>query len=209
MLAAGRNLMLLWSAPDPAPNPRRVRLFLAAKGLSIPERLLSLPAREHKSDEVLALNPRGQVPFLQLDDGRIIAETVSICRYLDELHPEPPLFGSTPFERAETDMWLRRVETGLGTPVSLFWQHGHPLTARLVKQIPAMAEAAQANALTMFGWFDRQLVNVPWLAGNRFTMADISLVTIIDFAGWIGLAMPDDATHLRDWHQRCTAQFGS
>lgn len=201
--------MLLWSAPDPAPNPRRVRLFLAAKGLTISERLLSLPAREHKSAEVLALNPRGQVPFLQLDDGRIIAETVSICRYLDELHPEPPLFGSTPFERAETDMWLRRAETGLGTPVSLFWQHGHPLTSRLIKQIPAMAEAAQAQALANLGWLDAQLADRPWLAGDRFTMADISLVTITDFASWIGLAIPEDAAYLRDWHGRCTAHLAA
>ncbi len=199
--------MLLWSAPDPAPNPRRVRLFLAAKRLTVPERLLSLPAREHKSAEVLALNPRGQVPFLELDDGRIIAETVSICRYLDELHPEPPLLGSTPFERAETDMWLRRVETGLGTPVSLFWQHGHPLTARLVNQIPAMAEAARTQALAMLGWIDTQLDDRPWLAGNRFTLADITLLTTVDFAGWIGLAMPDDKVRLHNWHRRCTAHL--
>lgn len=201
--------MLLWSAPDPAPNPRRVRLFLAAKGLDIPERMLSLMAREHKSDEVLALNPRGQVPFLELDDGRILAETISICRYLDELHPEPPLIGSTPFERAETDMWLRRVETGLGTPVSLFWQHGHPYTAKVVRQIPAMGEAARPQALAMMGWFDAQLAGKAWLAGERFTLADITLLTLVDFAGWIGLAMPDDAGHLRDWHQRCTARLGA
>jgi len=210
MLCAGRtNKMLLWSAPDPAPNPRRVRLFLAAKGLTIPEKMLSLMAREHKSDEVLALNPRGQVPFLELDDGRIIAETVSICRYLDELHPEPPLLGSTPFERAETDMWLRRVETGLGTPVSLFWQHGHPYTARVVNQIPAMGEAARPQAIAMMGWFDTQLAERPWLVGDRFTLADITLLTLVDFAGWIGLAMPDEALNLRDWHQRCTTRLAA
>jgi glutathione S-transferase len=186
-----------------------VRLFLAAKGLTIPEKMLSLMAREHKSDEVLALNPRGQVPFLELDDGRIIAETVSICRYLDELHPEPPLLGSTPFERAETDMWLRRVETGLGTPVSLFWQHGHPYTARVVNQIPAMGEAARPQAIAMMGWFDTQLAERPWLVGDRFTLADITLLTLVDFAGWIGLAMPDEALNLRDWHQRCTTRLAA
>uniref|UniRef100_UPI00333E4E7F glutathione S-transferase family protein n=1 Tax=Sandarakinorhabdus sp. TaxID=1916663 RepID=UPI00333E4E7F len=199
--------MLLWSAPDPAPNPRRVRLFLAAKGIAIEEKMLSLMAREHKSAEVLARNPRGQVPFLELDDGRIIAETVSICRYLDELHPEPPLIGRDAFERAETDMWLRRVETALGGPVSLFWQHGHPFTAKIVQQIPAMGEAAKAQALAMMGWFDGQLTGRAFLAGDRLTIADIALLTTIDFAGWIGLAMPDEAAALRDWHQRCTARL--
>jgi glutathione S-transferase len=199
--------MLLWSAPDPAPNPRRVRLFLKAKGLTVEERLLSLPGREHKSADVMARNPRGQVPFLELDDGHIIAETISICRYLDELHPDPPLIGTTPFERAETDMWIRRAETALGTPVSLFWQHGHPLTARLVSQIPAMAEAARAQALAQMAWFDAQLAQRDWLAGSRFTLADISLISIIDFAGWIGLAMPEDATALRAWHHRAMARL--
>ena len=198
--------MLLWSAPDPAPNPRRVRLFLAAKGLTVEERMVSLMAREHKSAEVVALNPRGQVPFLVLDDGQVLAETISICRYLDELHPDPPLIGSTPFERAETDMWLRRAETALGTPVSLFWQHGHPLTAKLVAQIPAMGDAAKTQALAAMAWFDAQLAGRDWLAGDRFTLADIALLTIVDFAGWIGLAVPDACTALRDWQARSTAR---
>lgn len=199
--------MLLWSAPDPAPNPRRVRLFLKAKGLIIEQRMVSLPAREHKSEAVVAKNPRGQVPFLELDDGRVIAETISICRYLDELHPDPPLIGTTPLERAETDMWIRRAETALGTPVSLFWQHGHPLTARLVQQIPAMAEAARAQALAQMGWFDAQLEGRAWLAGDRFTLADISLLSIIDFAGWIGLPLPEGAARLADWQQRATQRL--
>ena len=198
--------MLLWSAPDPAPNPRRVRLFLAAKGLTIAEKMVSLMAREHKSEAVLALNSRGQVPFLELDDGAVIAETISICRYLDELHPDPPLIGTTPLERAQTDMWIRRVETGLGTPISLFWQHGHPYTAKLVNQIPAMGEMAKSQAQAMLGWFDGELASRAWLAGDRFTLADISLLSIVDFAGWIGIAMPEEAAALRDWHARVTAR---
>lgn len=201
--------MLLWSAPDPAPNPRRVRLFAQAKGLPIEERMVSLQAREHKSDAVLALNPRGQVPFLELGDGRVISEAISICRYLDELHPQPPLIGTTAFERAETDMWLRRVEMGLGTPVGLFWQHGHPFTAKLVQQIPAMGEATRANAVAMLGWFDTQLAAGPWLCGERFTLADIALLTTVDFAGWIGLSMPEDAAALRAWQERATARVAA
>ncbi|MEI6487030.1 MAG: glutathione S-transferase family protein [Sphingomonadales bacterium] len=196
--------MLLWSAPDPAPNPRRVRLFAAAKGIRLDEHMIDLRAREHKSDTVVARNPRGQVPFLELDDGSVIAESISICRYLDELHPDPPLIGTTAFERAETDMWIRRVETALGTPVSLFWQHGHPFTAALVQQIPAMGAAANAQAAAALLWFDRQLAGRPWLAGARFTLADIALLSIVDFAGWIGLPVPEQAAHLADWQARAT-----
>jgi glutathione S-transferase len=198
--------MQLWTAPDPAPNPRRVSAFLRVKGLAIPETPLSLFKREHKSSEVLAKNPRGQVPFLELDDGRVIAETISICRYLDELHPDPPLFGSDAFERAETDMWIRRAETLLGTPVGLAWQHDHPMTAALVQQIPAMGAAARVQAAAALGWFDGQLAGKTWLARDRFTMADIALLSIVDFGQWIGIAATDEQPALRVWHARATAR---
>lgn len=197
--------MMMWTAPDPAPNPRRVRLFLGIKRLDVPATNLSLMKREHKSADTLTRNPRGQVPFLELDDGRIIAETVSICRYLDELHPEPPMFGTTAFERAETDMWIRRVETALGTPISLFWQHGHPFTAALVTQIPAMAEQAKTRSNEAMVWFDDQLADHDWLAGNRMTMADITLLSLVDFGGFIGIPVPETLTNLTVWHQRATA----
>nr|WP_310522674.1 glutathione S-transferase family protein [Polymorphobacter sp.] len=199
--------MMLWTAPAPAPNPRRVQLFLAAKGLAVPTTELSLMKREHKSDGVLAMNSRGQVPFLELDDGRVLAETVAICRYLDELHPEPPMFGTTPFERAETDMWVRRVESALGVPVSLVWQHGHPMTARLVTQIPAMADQARGRAMDAMAWLDSELAHGDWLAGARPTMADIVLLTTLDFGVWIGLDIPESATALRGWHERAKAFF--
>jgi glutathione S-transferase len=199
--------MLLWTAPVPAPNPRRVHLFLDAKGLKIPTTELSLFKREHKSEAVLAMNPRGQVPFLELNDGSVIAESVAICRYLDELHPEPPLFGQTPFERAETDMWIRRIETALGVPVGLAWQHGHPLTAKLVAQIPAMGNAAKSRALESMMWIDGQLAGHDWLAGARVTMADIILLTTIDFAAWIGIGVAETLPNLKAWHARATKHF--
>jgi glutathione S-transferase len=197
--------MMLWTAPDPAPNPRRVRLFLALKGLEIPATDVAMFQRAHKTPEMLARNPRGQLPFLELDDGRVIAETVSICRYLDELHPEPPLFGTNAFERAETDMWIRRAETALGTPISLFWQHGHPFTAKLVAQIPAMAEQASARVGEAYAWFDGQLADKTWLAGDRLTMADIVLLSLVDFGQFIGLEAPVALVDLAAWHRRATA----
>lgn len=205
----GVTQMMIWTARDPAPNPRRVRMFLAAKGLAIPETNLDMFKREHKAAELMARNPRGQVPFLELDDGRVIAETISICRYLDELHPEPPMFGATPFERAETDMWIRRVEAALGVPMGLVWQHGHPMTAALVEQIPAMAAQSRTRAGDALAWFDAQLQGHDWLAGNRATMADITLLATIDFGGFIGVAIPESLLDLAAWHARATARFAA
>ena len=184
-----------------------MRLFLTAKNLVIPATNQSLMKREHKSPETVARNPRGQGPFLELDDGRIIAETVTICRYLDELHPDSPLFGTTPFERAETDMWIRRVETAMSVPVSLVWQHGHPMTAALVNQIPAMADQARLRVGETMTWFDGQLAGHDWLAGDRLTMADIALLSIIDFGGFIGLGIPETLPTLqaRPCHRRTGA----
>lgn len=197
--------MMLWTAADPAPNPRRVRLFLAAKGISLPATELSLIKREHKAEGVLARNARGQVPFLELDDGRVIAETISICRYLEELHPEPPLFGTSAFTRAEIDMWIRRVENVLGIPIGLFWQHGHPYTAHLIAQIPAMADQARSRVGDAYAWFDGALADRAWLAGDHLSMADIAMLSIVDFGGFIGLGIPADHANLVDWHRRATA----
>jgi glutathione S-transferase len=202
--------MILFTANDPAPNPRRVHLFLDAKVLDVPRKTLSLFAREHKTAEMLARNPRGQVPFLELDDGTVIAETISICRYLDELHPSPAptpsMFGRTPLGRAQVDMWIRRTETALGQPLGLFWQHGHPMTAKLVAQIPQMAEQARARALDAMLWFDDQLKSRDWLADEP-GMADITLLTSLEFAAWIGLSIPEEASALRHYFARASAQF--
>jgi glutathione S-transferase len=200
--------MRLYSAPDPAPNPRRVLLFLKAKQLDLPVTELSLFKGEHRAPEMLAKNPRGQVPFLELDDGRVLAETAAICRYIDELHPEPPLFGADPWERAETDMWIRRVETTLGAPVAVVWVHGHPITAQITKQIPEVADQARVRVADAMRWFDTQLAGRTWLCGDRFTMADIVLLTTLDFALWVGEPKPEGVSALAGWHERTKAKLG-
>src|SRR5258706_8590431 len=121
--------MKLYGAPMPAPNPRRVRIFLAEKGVDLPETPIDLMKREHKSPEHVARNSLGQVPTLELDDGRTISETVAICRYFEELHPQPPLFGGDAFEKATVDMWVRRIEIQFITPVRDYWRHAHPRPA--------------------------------------------------------------------------------
>jgi glutathione S-transferase len=199
--------MLYYDAIDPAPNPRRVRLYLAEKGLTVPTERVSIPKREHKSDAYRAVNPLGQVPCLQLDDGSVITESVSICRYFELLHPEPPLFGRGPQGQAEVDMWSRRVELRLMMPIGMVWLHTHPFTARVVpRQYTEFGESNRPRIDAVMREFDSALNDRDFLDGKEYSMADIVLLTTIDFGKFIGVDMPDDATALRAWHQRISAR---
>jgi glutathione S-transferase len=199
--------MKLYSAPDPAPNPRRVRIFMAEKGISIAEEMLSLRDRAHKAENFRAKNLMGQVPTLELDDGRTLSETVAICRYLDALHPEPPLFGRDAFEQAEVDMWIRRVEFTLMTPVAMFWRHAHPFTAQLLTQFNDFGESNRALYASACRLFDKALGDGrPYLAGDAYTMADICALTTVDFAQFTGLAPPEEAAGFGAWRARVSAR---
>ncbi|MBA3837777.1 MAG: glutathione S-transferase, partial [Zymomonas sp.] len=194
-------------AANPAPNPRRVRIFLAEKGIKLTTKLLSIPAGEHKHPDFLAINPLGQVPALALDDGEVITESVSICRFLEALNPDPPLFGRGPKGVAEVDMWVRRVELRLMMPVGMVWAHTHPFTARVVKpQYTEYGESNRPRALAAMAEIDAALEGRPWLAGKDYSMADIVLLSVVDFAEWIGLKMPEELGNLRSWHERASAR---
>lgn len=198
--------MLFYNSPNPAPNPRRVRIFAAEKGISLPMRDISIPAREQKSPEFLALNPRGQTPALQLDDGTVITESVAICRYLEGLHPEPPLFGGDALSQAMVEMWSRRVEMVLMPPVGAVWVHTHAFTARLPGRNAEWGEANRPRVDEALRFFDESLKDRAWLTGDAYSIADILLLTTIDFAGFVGLPVPEDLTALRDWHARTSAR---
>ena len=199
--------MMLWSAAAPAPNPRRVTIFLAEKGLTIPLTDLAIFKREHKAAAFLAKNPRGQVPALELDDGTVIAESISICRYLDALHPEPPLFGTDALDRALVDMALRRVETILGVPLAMVWMHTHPLTAAVVvPQYRDFGESNRAKIDAALTWFDAAVAGGGFVAGDRFTIADIALWTSLDFARAVGIATVEDYSGLAEWFARVAAR---
>lgn len=198
--------MKLYGAPMPAPNPRRVRIFLAEKGIELPETPVSLMKREHKSPEHRARNSLGQVPTLELDDGTCISETVSICRYFEETHPEPPLFGTTPVEKALVDMWVRRTEFTVMMPVGNFWRHAHPFTAKLLTQFKDFGESNRETYAGAQRWLDKELADRLYLVGDSFTVADICLLSTVDFADWIGLPLSDDAKNLRAWHERVSAR---
>lgn len=198
--------MLFFNSPNPAPNPRRVRIFAAEKGIALNTRDLSIPAGEHKSAEFLALNPRGQTPALQLDDGTVIAESVAICRYLEATHPEPPLFGRDAKEQALIEMWNRRVEMILMPPIGAVWVHTHPFTARLPSRNSEWGEANRPRVLDALRFFDSALAGQDYLAAGHYSIADILLLTTVDFATFIGMPVPEELESLRAWHARVSAR---
>jgi glutathione S-transferase len=201
------RLMLLYDAPSPAPNPRRVRIYLAEKGISVPTKQLSIMTAEHKAPDFVAKYPPGQLPVLELDNGRMIGETIAICRYFEALHPEPPMFGTDAVGIAEVEMWMRRVELNFGAAIRNIWVHTHPLTARVVKhQYTDFGESNRPLADAAMRNLDVALSKTPFLAGADYSMADIALLSTIDFAGFIGVSIPDDATALKDWHRRVSAR---
>ena len=198
--------MLFFNSPNPAPNPRRVRIFAAEKGIALDLREVSIIKREQKSPEYVAINPRGQTPSLQLDDGTVITESVAICRYLEALHPQPSLFGSTPLEIAQIEMWSRRVEMILMSPVGAVWVNTHVFTAALPGRNSEWGEANRPRVETAFRFFDQSLMDRKFLAGDVFSMADILLLTTMDFAAFVGCGAPADCSALATWHERVSAR---
>jgi glutathione S-transferase len=199
--------MKLYNTPMPAPNPRRVRIFLAEKGVSLPLVDVALTRGEHKAPEHVARNSLGQTPVLELEDGTCLSETTAICRYLERLHPEPAMFGRTALEEAQVEMWVRRVEFQLMGPVGNFWRHAHPFTARVVvPQYKAFGEANRGAYEKALMWLDGELEGRDFLVGKIFTMADICALSTVDFADWTGLKLPDTARNVRAWHARVSAR---
>lgn len=198
--------MLFYDSANPAPNPRRVRVFAAEKGISLPSKEVSIIQREQKSPEYLALNPRGQTPALELDDGTVIAESVAICRYLEALHPEPPLFGADPVEIGLVEMWSRRVEMILMYPVGQVWVHTHRFTAALPGRNAEWGEANKPRVAEAFAFFDLSLEGRAFLAGDRFSMADIILLTTLDFANFVGCGPGEELAELARWHEAASAR---
>jgi glutathione S-transferase len=190
-----------------APNPRRVSMFLAEKGIEVEKVPVDMGQMGHKSAEVTKLNPLQRLPVLVLDDGTVLTESVAICRYFEELHPDPPLFGTGAKEKAIVEMWLRRVELNLMVPIGMVWVHGHPLTAKLIQQIPEAA--AQNRVRTAMGYklLNDQLARHAFIAGDTYTVADAVALATVDFgAGLVGVPPDAALTHLDRWHQAVTAR---
>lgn len=199
--------MLFYDSPNPAPNPRRVRIYLAEKGISVPMQSISIRDGEHRGEAFLKVNPLGQTPALVIDGGDVLTESVAICRFFEALHPDPAVFGTGARGVAEVDQWIRRVELRLMSPLAMVWAHTHPFTARVVKpQYTEFGESQRPRVLAAMHEFDAALTGRTWLDGKGYSMADIVLLTTIDFAAFVGVAMPDDTAALRDWHARASAR---
>jgi glutathione S-transferase len=198
--------MKLYNEHNPAPNPRRVRMFLAEKGISMP--FVHVPMRQgaHKSAEFMEKNSLGQVPVLELDDGSTLSESIAICRYLEELHPAPALFGNDAWQRAQVEMWMRRIEFALMSRIGAVWINTHKYTAHLGAQYKEYGEASRVRSLKGMHWLNDELNGREFLATDYFSMADIVALTTMDFATFIGIETPAELTHLHAWHERVSAR---
>lgn len=191
-----------------APNPRRVRIFCAEKGIELEKHEVNIMVRAQKEPEFLAKNPTGQIPVLELADGTCVSESISICRYIEGVSPDtPPLFGVSALEQATIDMWLRRVELGLMFMIGQVWIHGHELTARLLKQIPEAAVLGRERAAAGYKLFDKALSDQQFIAGDAYSVADAAALATIDFGvGLVGVPYDDSLKNLKRWHDEVAAR---
>ena len=189
-----------------APNPRRVRIFLAEKGVSVPIRQVDIGSAENRKPPFLAKNPLGGLPVLELDDGTCIAESVAICRYFEELHPAPPLMGEGARDRAIVEMWSRRTELELWRFVTGCFQHTHDYFKGRIEQVPAWGELCRKTARERLTWFDRELAGRPFIAGERYTIADITALCALDFGRVVDIRIAPEQKHLARWHEAVSAR---
>lgn len=189
-----------------APNPRRVRVFVAEKGLRVPTVQVDLNAKENQTPEFRAKNPLGSVPVLELDDGTCIAESVAICRYFEEVSPEPPLMGTDAKDRALVEMWQRRMEFEIFQPIANVFVHTHEWFKGRRAQVPEYGEACRKHALARMKWLDEVLAARPFVAGDRYTIADITALCGIDWGRVTKTRVPAECTNLLRWHERVSSR---
>ncbi|MBW0151867.1 MAG: glutathione S-transferase [Phenylobacterium sp.] len=191
--------MKIYDTPR-APNPRRVRLFLIEKGIEDVEIVpVSLLEGAHKQPDYLAKAGLANVPMLEMDDGTCITESLAICRYLESVYPEPNLMGRDPRETAIIEMWTRRVEMMVATPLMLAVRHSHPALAVLEQQNPVIADYNAQAGTRALKVLDRRLAESEWIAADRLTIADIVAFASIDFARMIKFRPPEEMTHVNRW----------
>jgi len=190
-----------------APNPRRVRIFFAEKGVALPELIpVDIARKEHLTPEFTRINPMRRLPVLELDDGTALAETVAICRYLESLHPQPALFGGDAKEQGQIEMWNRRVELGLFSSVMAVFRHSHPSMVELENQVPEWADANREQIDDHLMILDLQLAGNSYLCGDSFTIADITAGIAIDFMKPSRIPLPEDFSNIRRWHGELSAR---
>ena len=190
-----------------APNPRRVRVYLAEKGIKLPTEQVDLGSMAHRSVAYAAINPLQRVPALELDDGTIITESIAICRYFELLQPQPVLFGRDPKDIAIVEMWQRRVELHLLFPISQVFRSLHPAMAQMeVPQVPAWGEANKPRVTEFLELLNKELAKRRYVAGDNYTVADITGLIAVDFMKPAKLAVPEQLSNVRRWHAELSAR---
>lgn len=190
-----------------APNPRRVRVFLAEKGITIPTEPVDIGAMQHKTEAYAAINPLQRLPALELDDGTILTESIAICRYFEALQPEPRLFGAEPKEMGLIEMWQRRVELHLMVAIQQVFRHLHPAMAELEKpQVAAWGEANKPRVQSFLEILDRELGKRRFVAADTFSVADITALVAVDFMKPAKLPVPPGMTNVTRWHAEVSAR---
>jgi glutathione S-transferase len=199
-----------------APSPRRVRIFLAEKGIELETEEVDLGAGEQHSEEFAAINPERAVPVLQLDDGSYLSEVVAICQYLEELYPEPALLGTTPEERARVTMWNAKVEQlGLLAVMEALRNFARGFKGRAIAgatgydQIPELAERGKKRVLEFFRRLDGELAAKDHVAGDNYSMADITALVFVDFAKWIKVEIPAECANVQRWYDTVSQRAGA
>lgn len=187
-------------------NPRRVRIFLAEKGVTLPMVEVDMTKGENSAPEFLKINPLGKLPVLELDDGRYLTESVAICRYIEALNPEPNLFGNDPLERAFVEMWDRRMEHDLMRSVVDNFTHSSPFWKGRRPQVAEVAPIAFDYAMSMMKLVDSELSTRPFIAGDRYTVADITAQCALLLGKNTGTPLPDHLPHLAAWWQRVSTR---
>jgi len=187
-------------------SPRRVRIFLAEKGISIERREVDAAGGANSTPDFLRLNPLGKLPVLELDDGTSIAESLAICRYLEALNPDPPLMGRTPREVADIEMWTLRMDHELSQIIALAFIHSSDFYRGSIEQIPEVASWARGRALQTMAWLDGELAERSHIAGDGYTLADIVAQCAFVLGKAVGLRIAPDMTNLSRWFTEVTAR---
>ena len=190
-----------------APNPRRVRIFLAEKGIGVELVNVDINALEQKSDKITKLNPMQRLPILVLDDGTALSESVAICRYFEEIQPDPALMGIDARDKAIVEMWQRRMELNLMLPIAQAFRHLHPGAARLENpQIGEWGEVNKPRAIACMGILESELASREFIAGDRFSIADITAVVAMQFLKPARIDIPEEMTNLLRWFDEVSAR---
>jgi glutathione S-transferase len=189
-----------------APNPRRVRVFLAEKGIQVPYEQVDIVKAVNRGTEFRKINPMAGVPVLELDDGTHIAESVAICRYFEETNPEPPLFGVGAKERALVEMWQRRMELNLLLPIADSFRQRHEFFKGRIRQAPEYAEVQRQNAEDAMAWLDAELANRRFIAGDKYSIADITAMIAVDFGRVSKITIKPEQKNLARWHAEVSSR---